>query len=154
MSYRQTIMNENYQKERKTEFWTNYWPSLQQATKETESYIDKKVYGIAAGGIGIEMASLQFINNVCFKWITLISGILFATTLVLNLYSHVRSLKSQEKEGDAIKQFFEDENAFDDSQIYSLIQKENRTLTRINKASIWTMLFAIVSLLAFIVLNI
>lgn len=147
-------MDKNNTRAKKIEFWKTFWPQLQQATKDSESQIDKKVYGIAAGGIGIEIASLQFINNVCFKWIALISGVLFAATLVLNLYTHVRSLKSQEKEGDAIKQFFEDENAFDDSQIYSLIQKENRTLTRINKASIWTMLLAIVSLLAFIVLNI
>ncbi len=147
-------MDKNNMRDNKLKFWEAFWPQLQQATKDAENYIDKKIYGIAAGGIGIEIASLQLINNVCFKWTALISGTLFATTLVLNLYTHVRSLKSQEKEGDAIKQFFEDENAFDDSQIYSLIQKENRTLTRINKASIWTMLLAIVSLLAFIVLNI
>lgn len=147
-------MDENYQKKRKTEFWTNYWPSLQQATKETENYIDKKVYGIAAGGIGIEIASLQFINNVCFKWIALISGILFTATLVLNLYTHVRSLKSQEKEGNAIQSFLEDETAMEDSQIYELIQKENRVLIMINKASIWTMIVAIITLLLFIVFNI
>lgn len=147
-------MDKNKIRDNKIKFWEAFWPQLQQATKDAESHIDKKIYGIAAGGIGIEIASLQFINNVCFKWIALISGIFFATTLVLNLSTHVRSLKSQEKEGDAIQHFFEDENAFDDSQIYSLIQKENQTLTRINKASIYTMLLAIISLLAFIILNI
>ena len=135
-------------------FWEDFWPQLQQATKDTESHIDKKVYGIAVGGVGIEIASLQFINNVCFKWLALVSGILFAATLVLNLYTHVRSLKSQEKEDDAIQQFFENGDTIDDSYIYLLIQKENRTLTRFYKVSIWTMLFAIVSILVFIVLNI
>lgn len=146
--------NKDNKRDNKIKFWEAFWPQLQQATKDAESHIDKKIYGIAAGGIGIEIASLQFINSVSFKWIALISGILFAATLVLNLYTHVRSLKSQEKEGDAINHFFEDENALDDSPIYSLIQKENQTLTGINKASIWTMLLAIVSLFAFIVLNI
>ena len=147
-------MNDTDQKVRKTEFWTNYWPSLQQATKETESHIDKKVYGIAAGGIGIEMASLQFINNAGFKWLAFASGLFFASTLVLNLYSHVRSLKSQEKEGDAIQEFFDNEMELEDSLIYELIRKENRILIRINKASIWTMLVAIITLLLFIILNI
>ena len=141
-------------RDNKIKHWESFWPQLQQATKDAENYMDKKVYGIAVGGIGIEIASLQFIRIVCFKWIALLSGALFVVTLVLNLYTHVRSLKSQEKEGDAIKQFFEDENASDDSHIYVLIQKENRTLTRINKASIWTMLIAIIFLLIFIVLNI
>lgn len=147
-------MNENNQRENRTEFWTNYWPSLQQTTKETESHIDKKVYGIAAGGIGIEMASLQFINEPCLKWLAFISGLFFAVTLVLNLYSHVRSLKSQEKEEDAIQDFFDNEAASDDSQIYELIRKENRILIRINKTSIWTMLVAIITLLLFIIINI
>lgn len=147
-------MDKTNKRGKKIELWEAFWPQLQQATKDAESHIDKKIYGIAAGGIGIEIASLQFINSVCFKWIALSSGILFAATLVLNLYTHVRSLKSQEKEGDAIKKFFEDENALDDSPIYSIIQEENRTLIRINKASIWTMLLAIVSLLTFMVLNI
>lgn len=147
-------MDKNNKRDNKIKFWEAFWPQLQQATKDAESHIDKKIYTIAAGGIGIETASLQFIDSVCFKWIALISGVFFTATLVLNLYTHVRSLKSQEKEGDAIKQFFEDEKTSDDSRIYSLIQKENRTLIRINKSSIWTMLFAIISLLIFIVLNI
>lgn len=147
-------MDTKNQREKKNQFWTNYWPILQQTTKETESHIDKKVYGIAAGGIGIEIASLQFIDSVCFKWLALVSGSLFALTLVLNLYSHVRSIKSQEKEGDAIQLFLEDETTAEDSQIYKLIQKENRILIGITKASIWTMLVAIIALLLFITLNV
>lgn len=141
-------------KEKKNQFWTSYWPLLQQATKDSESHIDKKVYGIAAGGIGIEIASLQFISNACFKWLALVSGLLFSLTLVLNLYTHIRSLKSQEEEGDAIQRFLEDETATEDSHIYELIQKENSHLVQINKASIWTMLIAILALLLFIVLNV
>ena len=42
----------------------------------------------------------------------------------------------------------------EDSHIYELIQKENRHLVRINKASILTMLIAILALLLLIVLNV
>ena len=147
-------MDTKNQKENKNQFWTDYWPLLQQTTRQTESHIDKKVYGIAVGGIGIEIASLQFIENACIEWLAFVSGLFFALTLVLNLYTHVRSLKSQEKEGNAIQQFLEDETATEDSHIYELIQIENRHLVRINKASIWTMLIAILALLLFIVLNV
>lgn len=147
-------MDTKNQREKKNQFWTYYWPLLQQATKETESHIDKKVYGIAAGGIGIEIASLQFIKDACIEWLAFVSGLFFALTLVLNLYTHVRSLKSQEKEGNAIQQFLEDETATEDSHIYELIQKENRLLVWINKTSIWTMLLAILALLLFMVLNV
>ena len=90
-------------RDNKIKFWEAFWPQLQQASKDAENHIDKKVYGISAGGIGIEIASLQFLNNISFKLFAILSGALFATTLVLNLYSHVRSLKSQEKEGDEIQ---------------------------------------------------
>ena len=147
-------MAEENIKKAKIHFWSEYWPTLQQTTRDTERYIDKKVYGIAAGGIGIEIASLQYIGDVCFKWIALLSGICFTTTLILNLLSHVKSLKSQEKEGDAIQLFIKTDKMDDDSHIYDLIQSENRCITRINHWSIYIMVIAIISLLYFIIINI
>ena len=47
-------MDKNNKRNNKIKFWEAFWPQLQQATKDAENHIDKKVYGIAAGGIGIQ----------------------------------------------------------------------------------------------------
>ncbi len=147
-------MEENPTRAKKLKFWQEFWPLLQDASKETENHIDKKVYGITVGGIGVEMASLQYLDSVKFKVIAIIAGGLFIAALLLNLYSHVRALDSIEEEEDSIQAFFDQEDAVDDSGIYALIQKKNRGITIINHISIWTMALGIASLMAFIVVNI
>lgn len=146
-------MKQSNPREKKIDFWNDYWPILQQTTRETEGHIDKKVYGITAGGIGIELACLQFIENTHLKWLALVPGVFFIGTLFLNLYSHVKSLKSQEKEGNAIKQFFEEDDRSDDSYIYELIEKENHAITKINNKSIYCLVTAVITLLILILLT-
>ncbi len=145
--------NEEIRKER-TDFWGEYWPKLQEATKETEEHIDKKIYGITVGGIGAEIASLQYLKSIDCKILAILASGFFIAALLLNLYSHVTALKSHEKQGDSIQQFFDDANAIDDSEIYKTAQRENKKITLINHISIWTMALAIGLLIAFIVVNI
>lgn len=146
-------MQQSNLRETKIDFWNDYWPILQQTTRETEGHIDKKVYGITAGGIGIELACLQLIENTNLKWLALVPGVLFVGTLFLNLYSHVKSLKSQEKEGNAIQHFIEEDDHSDDSYIYELIKKENQAITKINNASIYCLIVAVITLLTLILLT-
>lgn len=146
-------MDDSSYKNSKKKFWLDFWPTLQQATRETDNHIDKKVYGIAAGGIGLEMASIQFLNDTCFKWLAITSAILFSFTLMINLGSHVWSLKSQQKERDAITDFISQEDSIDDQHIYDLIRKENKIITIINNCSILLMIAGILSFLIYLFLN-
>lgn len=133
--------------------WKEFWPSLQETTRLTENMIDKKVYGIAAGGIGIEVAGLSLINCSYYQLLAILSALFFTITLLINLYSHVRSLKSQEIEGDAIEEFANNDAKTDDTYIYSIIKKENSIIAKYNIVSIWTMVIAIGLLFAYIFLN-
>ena len=147
-------MDTKNEKMEKIQHWKGFWPAIQETTRETENHIDKKIYGISIGGIGVEVTSFQFLDDPSHIILACLSGLLFILTLFLNLYSHVRSLKSQEKEREAIRAFVQSKDVSDDSYIYDLIEDEYRLLTRINKASIWTMLLAIAALMAFVLLNI
>ena len=141
-------------REEKVKFWQDFWPSLQQTTRETENHIDKKIYGISVGGIGIEVTCFQFLEthvSPCLAWT---SGILFVLTLFLNIFSHVKSLQSQKKEREAISLFIMNNAISDDSYIYDVIEDENRAINCINNVSIYTMLFAVICLLFFVFLKI
>jgi len=147
-------MDEKSIKAQKVKFWQDFWPSLGQTTRETENHIDKKIYGISVGGIGIEVTSFQFLDSphyICLAWA---SGLLLVSTLFFNLFSHVKSLQSQKKEREAIKRFIKNDNISDDSFIYDTIEDENRCINRINNTSIGTMLIAIICLILFVLLNI
>ncbi len=99
------------------------------------------------------MASIQFLNDTCYKWLAMTSAILFSLTLMVNLGSHVWSLKSQQKERDAITKYISQEFIIDDKHIYDLIKKENSIIIFINNCSIILMIAGILSFLVYLFLN-
>jgi hypothetical protein len=147
-------MEEDPIRNKRIKFWQDFWPSILQTTRETENHIDTKVYGISIGGIGVEVASFQFIKDPQFLYLAWASCLLFVLALFLNLFAHVKSLKSQEKERQCISDYIKDENVIDDSFIYDIIEDENREITEINKYSIKSMLVAVLCIIVFVLLNI
>lgn len=147
-------MEEYSTKKEKNKFWQDFWPSIQQTTRETENHIDKKIYGLSIGGIGIEVAIFQVPGDHNYIYIAWASCLLFVITIMLNLLAHVKSLNSQKKERQCISSFIKSESVSDDSFIYDVIEDENRSIKCINNTSIITMLAAIVCIIVFTFLNI
>ena len=129
-----------------------YWPSFQKTKADTDDKIDKKVYGISIGGLGFELACLQFIRYIPNRWLAIFPAALFTISLMLNLLSQYKALELHEKVEEALNGYLKSRGD-NDSFIYNLIEKANKNIKRIITASIITMIIAIIFLIIFFLLS-
>ncbi len=124
-----------------------YWPTFLETKKDTDDKIDKKVYGISIGGIGFELACLQFKDkDFSNMWVAIVPAALFTISLILNLWSQYEALTQHEKVEKELNKYFNGESK-DDKSVYSLIEKGNKIVKDIVTCSIISMILAIIFLI-------
>ena len=134
--------------------WQEYWPKLQETALDSEEHVDKKVFTLSAGAIGIVLTLLQFLGRDRCGVIWVIFAIsLFVLALLLNLIVQYVAKAQQDKQSELIRIFIANPTD-DDSFISERMRKDNKILMWINGFSIGCVIFGIVFLSVFTYLNI
>lgn len=142
----------NNKRAQEVEYWTAFWPSVQEASLKSEENIDKKVFSLSVGALGLELTLWGFVwqdssrGNALAFW----AAILFVIALVLNLITQLYGRQTQFKQSKMIKSFINDEpDKIDSSLIYSKIERHNKIILFLNLSSSIVVIIGIVLLLVF-----
>ena len=141
---------------REVAYWKEFWPKVQEAALQSEEHVDKKVFALSAGGIGIELTilSLPIIEGLQFLWLAAISAGLFVVALLFNLLVHLRAWSNQSEQSKVISDFIEaSPEAKDSKEIYSLLLKHSNRNRRSNYCATAFLISGIVALFVFTFLN-
>ena len=133
-------------------YWENVWTSVQETASKSEENIDKKVFALSAGAIGLELTLLELIGNKSqeWNWLAFLAAGCFVLALLLNLINHLYGRKTQSKQSKMIKDFIhEDKKALTTPEIYSRMERHSRTILRIHWASSISVIIGIVLLFVY-----
>lgn len=133
-------------------YWENVWTSVQETASKSEENIDKKVFALSAGAIGLELTLLEVIGNKSqeWNWLAFLAAGCFVLALLLNLINHLYGRKTQSKQSKMIKDFiYEDKKALTTPEIYSRMERHSRAILRIHWASSISVIAGIVLLFVY-----
>ncbi len=133
-------------------YWENVWTSVQETASKSEENIDKKVFALSAGAIGLELTLLEVIGNksIEWNWLAFLAAGCFVLALLLNLINHLYGRKTQSKQSKMIKDFiYEDKKALTTPEIYSRMERHSRTILRIHWAASISVIAGIVLLFVY-----
>ena len=139
-------------REAEVKYWENVWTSVQETASKSEENIDKKVFALSAGAIGLELTLLEVIGNKSpeWNWLAFLAAGCFILALLLNLINHLYGRKTQSKQSKMIKDFiYEDKKALTTPEIYSRMERHSRTILRIHWASSISVIIGIVLLFVY-----
>lgn len=125
-------------REEQVKYWENVWTSVQETASKSEENIDKKVFAISAGAIGLELTLLEVIGNKSpeWNWLAFLAAGCFIFALLLNLMNHLYGRKTQSQQSRMIKDFiYEDPKALSTPEIYSRMERHSRRILRIHWAA-------------------
>ncbi|WP_461449102.1 hypothetical protein [Mucilaginibacter sp.] len=126
----------------------NYRTELVKTLEKSQDSFERQLSYIAAGGLGLSMIFIEKIvknlNQAECKWILVVSWLLLALTLVVNLISHLLAAKSVYKTMEEINN-----NEFESEK--SL--KRDRFISKLNICSVGTLLLGVLSLILFVTIN-
>jgi len=142
----------NNKRAQEVEYWTAFWPTVQEASLKSEENIDKKVFSLSVGALGLELTLWEFVWQDISrgKILAFLAAFFFVIALVLNLYIHLYGRRTQFEQSKMIKSFITDESSKLDSWlIYSKIEKQNQNILVLNKISSIVVIIGILLLLVF-----
>jgi hypothetical protein len=139
-------------REKQEKYWEAVWPMVQETASKSEESIDKKVFTLSAGAIGLELTLIELVwkNNTEWNWLAFVSAGLFVIALLLNLIAHLYGRKTQQSQSKMIKDFlYEDNHALSTPEIYSKMEKHAKRILVINWLSSMSVILGIIFLFVF-----
>ncbi|UPQ77746.1 hypothetical protein M0M57_08880 [Flavobacterium azooxidireducens] len=129
--------------------WENYRDSVIVNMNKSQDDFEKYINLLASGGIIISLTFLEKIvsvTKISYLGLYIIGLFLLVMTLLSNLYSHFKSMRDS---ATIIKEI--DEKKYD--EIFKNIEKRNKPINLLNKASIWFLIIGAVLILTFTSIN-
>jgi hypothetical protein len=129
--------------------WENYRNAVIENKNKSQDDFEKYINLLATGGIVLSLTFLEKIVSVVsisFLWAYIVGLFLLVFTLLSNLYSHYKSMNDSDM---IIKEI--DEEKYD--EIFRNIEKRNKPINKLNKASIWCLIIGSTLILFFITIN-
>lgn len=145
------------QRTKEVAYWTKYWSTLQDATQNSEEHVDKKIFALSAGAIGLEVTlfSLPFMNNVEKKGFAICAAACFILALCGNLFIQIWGWKKQAELAADIRAFIQGKPwAPRSKDIYDKIAKNGERIRKGNSYTGILLIIGIASLSIFTFLNI
>lgn len=138
-------MEENIRQE-----WIEYRNSVLDNKSKSQDDFEKYINLMAAGGLILSLTFLEKIvslDKAIWKSLVIIGMYLMVVTLLSNLYSHYKSIL----DSDSTIKDIDEENY---QEIFKNIEKRNKTINRLNKVSILSLIVGVISLITFATINI
>ncbi len=136
-------------------YWKEYWKQLQEATDDSESKLDDKVFAISAGGIGLLLGTMGIGGKDNLSdciWLAIVSLIMFGFALLFDVYYYRKSIKNHDKQFRAIGDFINNPQGSDEF-LCQMIENDNKKLDHIFTTAFTLSLLGIVSFAAYILTN-
>ncbi|MFV8339614.1 hypothetical protein ACNQGL_10120 [Flavobacterium sp. LB3P21] len=130
--------------------WIEYRNSVTENKSKSQDDFEKYINLLASGGLVLSLTFFEKIvplNKAIFKPFVIAGMFLMVLTLLSNLYSHYKSIVDSDT---TIKEI--DEEKFE--EIFKNIDVRNKTINRLNKISIWSLIIGAISLITFVTINI
>lgn len=129
--------------------WENYRNAVIENKNKSQDDFEKYINLLATGGIVLSLTFLEkfvSVTLISFLWTYIFGLVLLVFTLLSNLYSHYKSINDSDM---IIKEI--DEKKYD--EIFQNIEKRNKPINQLNKASIWCLITGSALILFFITIN-
>lgn len=113
------------------EYWRNVWETVQATATKSEDNIDKKVFALSVGAIGLELTLFEIIGDKSsdWKWLAFVAAALLVIALFLNLINHLYGRRTQSRQSKMIKDFLnKDTNALPSHVIYSEMESHSKKI--------------------------
>ena len=139
-------------REEEVKYWEKVWPSVQKSASESEYNIDKKVFALSAGAIGLELTLLELVGekNPGWNWLAFVAAGFLVLALILNLINHLYGRRTQNQQSKMIKDFiYEDRKALTTSEIYSKMEKQSTRILLVHWASAIAVILGILFLFSY-----
>ena len=139
-------------RENQVKYWETVWTTVQETASKSEESIDKKVFTLSAGAIGLELTLIELVWREFpeWNWLAFISASLFVIALLLNLIVHLYGRKTQQIQSKMIKDFlYEDDHALSTPEIYSKMEKHSKRILSINWVSSISVILGIIILFVY-----
>lgn len=139
-------------REEEVKYWEKVWTTVQETASKSEENIDKKVFALSAGAIGLELTLLELIGekNPGWNWLAFAAAGLLVLALILNLTNHLYGRRTQNQQSKMIKDFiYEESGALTTPEIYSMMEKHSMRILRIHRASSILVITGIMILFAY-----
>lgn len=140
-------------RELEVEYWSKVWPTVQDAAMQSEEHIDKKVFTISVGAIGLELTLLELVAGKShdWYWIAFLAAGFFVIALLLNLVVHLVGRRFQFRQSKMIKNFIhESPHALQSYEMYEVMEKHSYRILWIN---ICSSIFAIIGVILLFVFS-
>lgn len=147
-----TVVQQVLSREEEVKYWEKVWSTVQETASKSEENIDKKVFALSAGAIGLELTLLELIGekNPDWNWLAFVAAGLLVLALILNLINHLYGRRTQNQQSKMIKDFiYEDSKAMTTPEIYSKMEKHSVRILRIHRASSVLVIMGIMILFAY-----
>lgn len=142
-------------KRNSNKYWSDvYLPELQKAYFDSEAKADSKVYAVSAGAIGVLISVLAksgFVTSLVGKIYAAFAGLCFIVSILLNIIFHYEAMKRNDKQENAILHSLNDDN---DEELSAEIRRDNNHLKKYLLWELIVMIAGLVSMLAFIFIEI
>ncbi len=128
----------------KQDYWLNeYWPELQKATLDSEEKLEKYIFTISTGAVGIIMGTMGIQTESKDICLTLIALGSFTFSMLFCVIYHIIAKRNHTKQFKKIEEFvFFPDNG--DSEIRKKIKNSNKLLA-------WTAIISVIFIFAGIV---
>lgn len=129
--------------------WEEYRNAVIENKNKSQDDFEKYINLLATGGIVLSLTFLEKIATmviITFMYLYIIGLTLLLFTLLSNLYSHYKSMR----DSDLIILEIDDRKYTD---IFKNIEKRNKPINQLNKASIWSLIIGTLLIITFVSIN-
>ncbi|MCD9575699.1 hypothetical protein [Flavobacterium soyae] len=129
--------------------WVEFRNSVYETKSKSQDDFEKYINIIASGGLGITIAffdKIVQIDKAIYLWIIVFGWLLLAVTLLINLFSHFKSVNYMELTISEIN----DEKY---EEVFTNVEKRNKIINRFNLISLASLIIGVLAIIIFVTIN-
>ena len=129
--------------------WIDFRNSVYETKSKSQDDFEKYINIIASGGLGITIAffdKIVQIDKTVYIWMIVFGWLLLAITLLVNLFSHYKSVQYMELTISEIN-----DEKYED--IFTNVEKRNKIINRYNLISLTSLIIGVLTIIFFVTIN-
>ncbi|WP_338840813.1 hypothetical protein [Flavobacterium ginsenosidimutans] len=129
--------------------WIEFRNSVYETKSKSQDDFEKYINIIASGGLGITIAffdKIVQIDKATCLWIMVCGWVLLAITLLVNLFSHFKSVQYMEFTISEIN----DEKY---EEVFTNVEKRNKIINWFNLVSLTSLIIGVLAIISFVTIN-
>ncbi len=135
------------------EYWRNeYWTQLQKATDDSETKLEKYVFAVSTGAVGLLMGIIGLQSDYVGRGFAIASLICFSISMLLCIFYHVKAKGYHDKQSKMIEAFIAHPEK-GDNELRRKIDNSNKRLMSFSKVSAWFILIGVIMFIVSVIIR-